>query len=197
MGLKRLVVNALAFGPVSKGFTGGEARRWVREVYRHKTRNYGFTHRQTNWALSHGFMPEQVERLGITEENVGDYISAKDYAYLRPLNGAYSKWITDKVTIHTVFKPFRQYMPKLYYQISKRYGETVIIPMEKDVYEASFEDVFALIKEKGEVTLAQANGISATTLAYKNGKLYFDDKAFSEEEMKEKLSQFSATLASW
>ena len=79
MGFKKLVVNALAFRPVSNGFTGGEARRWVREVYRHKTRNYGFTHGQTNWAIRHGFMPEQVERLGITKENVGDYISAKDY----------------------------------------------------------------------------------------------------------------------
>ena len=132
MGFKKLVVNALAFRPVSNGFTGGEARRWVREVYRHKTRNYGFTHGQTNWAIRHGFMPEQVERLGITKENVGDYISAKDYAYLRPLNGTYSKWITDKVTIHTIFKPFRQYMPEMYYQISKRYDETVIIPLAKD-----------------------------------------------------------------
>ncbi len=194
MGFKKLVVNALALRPVSNGFTGGEARRWVREVYRHKTRNYGFTHRQTNWAIRHGFMPEQVERLGITKENVGDYISAKDYAYLRPLNGTYSKWITDKVTIHTIFKPFRQYMPEMYYQISKRYDETVIIPLEKDKLEASFEELFAFIREKGELTLAQANGISASTLAYRDGKLFFDDKAYTEAELKEKLSQFQATL---
>ena len=39
---------------------------------------------------------EQLEDL--TEENYKDTISAKEYAFLRPLNGGYSKWITDKVT---------------------------------------------------------------------------------------------------
>ena len=118
MRLKKLVVDALALGPTSRGFTGGEARRWVRESYRHRTRDYGFSKKDTRWALRHGFLPEQAARLGITAENVDDYISAKDYAFLRPLNGTYSKWITDKVTMHTIFKPFRGYMPTLYYQIS-------------------------------------------------------------------------------
>ena len=90
MGLKKLVVDALALGPTSRGFTGGEARRWVRESYRHRTRDYGFSKKDTRWALRHGFLPEQAARLGITAENVGDYISAKAYAFLRPLNGTYS-----------------------------------------------------------------------------------------------------------
>lgn len=33
-GVKKSVVNALALGPTSRGFTGKEARRWVRGVYR-------------------------------------------------------------------------------------------------------------------------------------------------------------------
>ena len=74
-------------------------------------------------------MPEQVEGLNLTEENYRDTISAKEYAFLRPLNGGYSKWITDKVTIFTIFKPFRQCMPMCWYQISKRYQETQIIPL--------------------------------------------------------------------
>ena len=119
MGLKKLVVDALALGPTSRGFTGGEARRWVRESYRHRTRNYGFSKKDTRWALRHGFLPEQAARLGITAENVGDYISAKDYAFLRPLNGTYSKWITDKVTMHTIFKPFRGYQTD-YYAVTKK-----------------------------------------------------------------------------
>ena len=69
MGLKKLVVDALALGPTSRGFTGGEARRWVRESYRHRTRDYGFSKKETRWALRHGFLPEQAARLGITAEN--------------------------------------------------------------------------------------------------------------------------------
>ena len=81
MKFKKLVVNALALGSVSRGFTGGEARRWVREVFRHRTRNYGYSMHQTNWAIRHGFMPEQVERLGINADNVDDYISAREYSF--------------------------------------------------------------------------------------------------------------------
>lgn len=194
MGFKKLVVNALALGPTSRGFTGGEARRWVREVYRHRTRNYGFTRKETNWALRHGFMPEQVAKLGINDENVADYISAKDYAYLRPLNGTYSKWITDKVTIHTIFKPFRSYMPTVYFQISKRYDETVVKPLADDSLGYTFEGVFKLIKEKGEVTLAPANGVSASTLAYRDGSFYFDDQKLTEKELEERLSAFRSTV---
>ena len=61
--LKKLVVNTLALGPTSRGFTGGEAKRWVRRVYRHKVRDYGFTKKETNWAIKHGFMPEHVAAL--------------------------------------------------------------------------------------------------------------------------------------
>lgn len=194
MGFKKLVVNALALGPTSRGFTGGEARRWVREVYRHRTRNYGFSRRETSWALKHGFMPEQVAKLGINDENVADYISAKDYAYLRPLNGTYSKWITDKVTIHTIFKPFRSYMPTVYFQISKRYDETVVKPLADDSLGYSFEGVLELIKEKGELTLAPANGISASTLAYHDGSFWFDEKKLTAEGLVERLCMFNSTV---
>ena len=194
MGLKKLVVNALALGPTSRGFTGGEARRWVREVYRHRTRDYGYSRKETSWALRHGFMPEQVDRLGINEENYRDYISAKDYAFLRPLNGGYSKWITDKVTIHTIFKPFRQYMPELYYQISKRYDEVMIIPLYDPQAGDTFEDVFRLIREKGMVTIAPANGVSASTIAWKNGLFFFDDQKLGEEQLRQRMSEYRSTI---
>lgn len=194
MGIKKLVVNALALGPTSKGFTGGEARRWVREEFRHRTRDYGFSRRETNWALRHGFMPEQVAKLGINEENYRDYISAKDYAFLRPLNGTYSKWITDKVTIHTIFKPFRQYMPVLYYQIGKRYDETQIIPLYDDNAGDSLEDVLALIRDKQAVTIAPANGVSASTIEYKDGDFFFDGEVFSKEKLSARLQEYKATL---
>ncbi len=194
MGLKKLVVNALALGPTSRGFTGGEARRWVREVYRHKTRNYGFSRRETNWAIRHGFMPEQVAKLGINDENVKDYISAKDYAYLRPLNGIYSKWITDKVTIHTIFKPFRKDMPIVYYQISKRYDETTVTPLADDSLGYTFKEMFDFIRTQGAVILTPANGISASTIAYKEGSFWFDDNKLSEAALEERLSQYRSTV---
>ena len=138
------------------------------EIYQY-LRDYGFTKKETNWAIRHGFMPEHVAALGINESNVNEYISYRDYAYLRPLNGTYSKWITDKVTIYNIFKPFRDRMPQMYYQIGKRYDETFIIPLYDRTAGDTFDDILKLIQEKGEVTAAPANGKSASTLAYREG----------------------------
>ena len=184
----------LALGPTSRGFTGGEAKRWVRKVYRHKVRDYGFTKKETNWAIKHGFMPEQVAALGIDDSNVADYISYKDYAYLRPLNGTYSKWITDKVTIFNIFKPFRDRMPQLYYQISKRYDETFIIPLYDKQAGFEFADILQLIREKGEVTAAPANGKSASTIAWREDSFWFDEERISEDDLTARLSEYRSTI---
>lgn len=191
---RKMVLNALALGPTSRGFTGGEARRWVRQVYRHKVKDYGFTRKETNWAIKHGFLPEQVQKLGINESNVDEYISYKDYAYLRPLNGTYSKWITDKVTVFNIFKPFRSVMPAMYYQISKRYDETFIIPLYDRNAGDTFADILALIREKGEVTAAPANGRSASTISYSDGKFYFDADEIAEDMLVERLSEYRSTV---
>lgn len=196
MKIKKMVVNMLALGPTSRGFTGGEARRWVREVYRHSVRpgEYGCTRKEARWAIKHGFMPEQVKKLGITAENVNDYISAKDYAYLRPLNGTYSKWITDKVTVHTIFKPFRPFMPTLYYQISKRYDETVVIPLYDSKVGDTFADVLSLIRHRSVVTIAPANGISASTITYEGGRYYFDGEEMTEEDLIARMCEYRSTI---
>lgn len=194
MGLKKLVVDALAYRPTAQGFTGGEARRWVREVYRRKTRNYGFTKKETRWAISHGFMPEQVRKLGINEENVGDYISEKDYAFLRPLNGTYQKWITDKITINQVFKPYRKFMPTVYYQFSKRLNDTIIIPLYDDNAGCTWSDVLELVREKEILQVSIANGTSASDIRYQDGKLLFENKEYTEEKLYDKLKKYEATL---
>ena len=194
MRFRRLVLNMLALRPTSKGFTGGEARRWVRQVYRHKVRDYGFSRKETNWAIRHGFMPEQVKSLGITEENYKNFISQKDYSFLRPLNGTYSKWISDKVTIYTIFKPFRRYMPEVYYQIGLRYDESVLIPLSTECKGDTFEDLIDLIKEKKAVTLAQANGLASTTIEFRGGKFYFNSRQVSLENLEKKLKGFAVTM---
>ncbi len=194
MKLKKMVVTSLALRPTSRGFTVGEAKRWIREVYRHYVKDYGYSLKDTHWAIRHGFMPEQVDSLGITSENYMDYISAKDYAYLRPLNGSYSKWITDKVTMFNIFKPFRDVMPTMYYQIGKRYDEAKIISLDPAHSDDTFEGILALIREKGQVTVALANGVWASTLAYRDEKYFFDDQEVTSEALIERLCEYRSTL---
>ena len=79
-GAKKAVVNMLALGPTSRGFTGREARRWIRGVYRHYFKKTGYSLKESRWAIKRGFMPEQVEGLNLDESNYRDTISAKEYA---------------------------------------------------------------------------------------------------------------------
>lgn len=194
MSIKKIVVDALAFMPTSEGFTGGEARRWVREVFRHKTGNYGYSRAETSWAIRHGFMPEQVARLGINKDNYKDYISARDYAYLRPLNGTYAKWLTDRVTIFSMFKPFRDRMPECYYQLGRRYNEPNIIPLSDSSRPNDISGVFALIREKGEVNISPANGDAISAVKSEGDRFILDGKKYSEEAFREKLEDYGQTL---
>lgn len=194
MGLKRLVLNMLALRPTAQGFTGSEARQWIRKVHRHKTKDFGFTKQETKWAIKHGFMPEQVKALGITEENYKDYISARDYAYLKPLNGTYRKWISDKITVHNIFKPFRKYMPEIYYQIGKRFDETHITSLSKQAKDESFQGLFDLIREKKQVSIEIASGFSETTIHYRDGKFFSGEKEIGERDIKKAISNYQSVI---
>lgn len=194
MKIKKAVVNMLALGPTSRGYTGKEARRWVRRAYRSYFKSEDYTFRQARWALKHGFLPEQVDGLNITEANYKDTISARDYAFLRPLNGGYSKWITDKITINTIFKPYRKYMPTCYYQICKRYTETQIIPLNGVDGGDTFEDVFKTIEEKGQVLITLAKGKRGSKVTFQDGVYYFDDVATDKKSIQKRIEAYNAVI---
>ena len=156
--VKRIGLNAMSFGPAAKGFTGSAAKTWERKVYRDLKSDNGYSKKEKIWAYRHGFMPATVEHFGIKRGNLKQFISERDYLYLRPMNGTYNKWLGDIVTIRNIFKPFKQYLPDCYYQITRRDGKMFIIPLADcptDGYEV--EDVFAVIKEKGEALLTDLN----------------------------------------
>lgn len=167
--LKRNIVSILAFKDIANGFSIKGARKWTREVYRSYFKNSRYTFRETRWAVKRGFLPAQVERLGLNESNYRDTISAKDYAFLRPLNGTYCKWIADKVTIHSIFKPYRDIMPTCYYHILKRDNSTLIIPLLDRDGGDTFEDVFNTIKELGRVRICMTRRRRNSLIEWKDG----------------------------
>ncbi len=188
--IKRFVVTILSFNLVSNGFMGYEARKWVRKVYRSYLRNRKYSFSQKRWAIKRGFLPSQVERLGITEDNYKNIISRKDYAYLRPLNGVYSKWVKDIISVNTIFKPFRDVMPTCYYQISRRDGKPHIISLYDPDAGTTINDVIDLIKEKGVLRLKYASKKKTFSVAYVNNHFYFAGLKIRKNELKHKLLSF-------
>jgi len=185
--LKIAAVNVLAFRLAARGCVGAEARKWVNNVF-NSYANKDYTSKQRRWAVSKGFSPVQVEQLGITKENYKDTISAKDYACLRPLNGIYSKWITDIITVNSIFKPFRKYMPERYYQLVRRDFDPRIIPLNGRTGE-TVEDIIALLEEKGELLMMRTFFNSPVTLAFDGCGNYFrNHEKLTREELIDFLS---------
>lgn len=194
MGIKKMIVSVLSSRKVAIGYTGKEARRWTRKVYHHYTDDKRYSFRDTRWAIKRGFMPEQVELMGLNEENYKDTISAKEYAFLRPLNGGYSKWISDKITVNSIFKPFKHYMPNMYYQITVRDGEPLIIPLKEGLGD-TFDDVLKLIRDKGNVRIGKTTRDKFRTLKYINNKYFIGDNEISESAIVEFLSHSKSNMA--
>jgi hypothetical protein len=192
--IKRIVVSILAFRMVSNGYVGAEARKWVRKVFRTYVKNRKHTLGQKRWAVKHGFLPSQVDRLGINKENVHTTISCKDYAYLRPLNGVYSKWIKDIISVHTIFKPFRKDMPLCYYQISRRDGQPHIIPLFDMNAGNTIEDVLTFIKDKKILRLKSTSRRKTYSVAWADGHFYFAGNPMTEDELKEKLLSYKKNM---
>ncbi|MGN0457357.1 MAG: sugar-transfer associated ATP-grasp domain-containing protein [Eubacterium sp.] len=174
--LKKNLVSFLAFKDVSNGFSVKGARKWTRQVLRSYFKDSNYSYKETRWAVKRGFLPSQVAGLELNESNYRDTVSAKDYAFLRPLNGVYYKWIADRVTINEVFKPYRDKMPKCYYHIIKRNNDSFIIPMLDPDAGDTFDDVLGLIKDKGKVRICYARRKNNSLVEWKDDKLFLDGK---------------------
>lgn len=177
------VIGILAFPSIISGTITEEARDWVRQVYWcYRDRKYSF--RQIRWAVRRGFLPEDVEPLGVNRENCKEMVSRREYAFLRPINGIYSKWISDLVTIHAVFKPFRHLMPEFYYQIGKRDGKTQVISLTKATAKAKMDDVIRLLEEKQRLKLKSSSRDDVWTISYRKNRYYFDNRRVEEDELR-------------
>lgn len=189
--LKKIIINILAFFPTARGFTGRQAKLWVRKLYRDFTDRNGYSMGQKLWAYRHGFMPQQVDVFGITRDNYKDFISEREYIYLRPLNGKYSKWVNDRVTVRNIFKPFKQNLPDVYYQFSERDMGLHIIPLDADKSKTGREDVLELIREKQIVILASAGGRKSVAIKAEGDMFVAGGTAFNDKEIFELIRAFS------
>ncbi len=191
--VKKYGLNILAFPNTSRGFTGFEAKKWVRGVYRSYFKDNNYSFKETSWAVKRGFLPEQVRNLNINEDNYKDIISAKDYSFLRPINGIYGKWIADRVTIYNIFKPFRDKMPRCFYHITNRYKDKLIIPLLNDKKD-TWLDVIKTIKEEKKVRLYITNRNQRDFIKWKDESFYINEKKVSQEELISYISKINKSV---
>ena len=176
-----------------KGFYSTKARWWINTVNHDLKRNDNNTKAEKKWAYKHGYIPSIVERYNINESNVNDFISIEDYCHIYPVNDIFRKWIKDRVTTRNVLKPYKEYLPEAYYHVYRRDGSPMIIKL-LDCPEKlgdTFEDIIALVRQKGIVDLAKTTGINHDVIRYSEGEYYFNNTMISEEKLIEKIERIT------
>ena len=80
------------FIPSAKGVNTMSAKAWYKKMQKNKKQDKKHTLAQKKRAYKAGYMPEHVDRFGISDER--NRISEREYTYLQPINGIYSKWLS-------------------------------------------------------------------------------------------------------
>ena len=100
-----------------RGYPAGIAPfvwQWLRDDFFGKS---DATLKQKLWAYRRGFLSQRIRHYGLTSENFKSYMSDLGYWKLHPINGTYSKWIDDKLTMRYIFNSYADYMPKYYFEL--------------------------------------------------------------------------------
>ena len=143
------------------------------------------------WCVRNGFDLSDLNLFGAEnlKQNKKDYLSCRDYMKLHPINGEYSFWIDDKLTMKNVFSRYEKYLPAYYYQLEKgRIMRLVNCPEE---YDASVDGILGLLREKKLLAAKRlwgSGGMGFYRLEYGEGGYLVNRKAVSEEELKKLLS---------
>ena len=147
--------------------------------------------KQRAFALRHGFFAEKIILYGLNEQNYKDYLSDLDYFWLHPLNGGFSHWIDDKLTLRYLLAPFSNYLPGYYYQLST--SGVAKLQDCPDEFSADERGILKLLRLKSEIAgkpLIGTAGLGFFKLSCHENLLYVNDTRVSEQELINLFSQW-------
>lgn len=188
-------ISALAQGDVSS------LRKY--RVYRTMIRDYSQSGVDpiAAWKIHRrGFTVNDWQLLGLGEDNYKRYLTSKQYSFLHPMNGTYSSWIDDKLTLKYLCAgtPAGEYFPDYYFLLE---GEKPLrLPDYRAPHggpEASFADVANLLEVEGALAIKRIKG-SIGEGFYKaefDGSSYLlNGERHTKENFVSKVSELSSYL---
>ena len=177
---------ARAFYP--KGLVPYQSTRWISNVWTDFWTNKEATLREKLWAYKHGFLSYRIPQYGITEENLGEYISDFEYKWLRHINPKYRKWMEDKITVKYVCSDYNDCFPAYYYHIICKNGNNKVISMMDlpEGYTNTFDEIFRLVEQKGVLALKPdegSHGDGFYKFTYEDGKYQLNYQDVTKQQV--------------
>lgn len=141
-----------------------------------------------------GFSYSDWTFLGLNNRNYKNYLSTAIYCGMHPINGQYSKWIDDKLTLKYICQgtPLKDYMPEYYYQVDDT--GTILRLMDNPHMGGggicSPNDVANLLREKGCLAIKLMSGSIGEGFLkgeYSDGKYYLNGQETTGEGFCQKI----------
>ena len=155
--------------------------------------------REIRCAHKNGFDAETWVLCELNQDKCRSYLSEAAYFSMYPLNGSFTKWIDDKLTLKYLCcgTGLDAYMPEYYYQLDTT-GRVLCLPDCPDNQQtATVEDVLALLRSKGALAIKLMNGAFGKGF-YKaecsNGIYSLNGKQMDEAAFKDALSNMRGYL---
>jgi len=188
--LRKLIIRKLIFSGYSSYFAPIVYRRRNEDLFKNKKTTIS----QKIWAQKRGFFSDSISFYGLTDGNYSEYLSDFDYYRLHPINGPYSKWIDDKLTLRYILQPFAEYLPEYYYHIHN--NEILRLSDCPEGFGQTIQDVINLLKEKRHLAAKLVSGSLGKgfyKLAFDGQDFFINNNISPEEEVRELIITWKQT----
>ena len=134
-----------------------------------------------------GFTVSDYSFLGLSEKNYRDYLSNIEYIKMHPINGEYSKWIDDKLTLKYILSgtDLDEYMPEYYFQIDTFGNVLRLMDCELNSSGDALHDLIELLKCKKNLAFKRISGAIGEGFykaSFKENLFYLNDRSYSHNE---------------
>ena len=148
--------------------------------------NSGVTLRKKLWAYKRGFLSERIGRYGLNDANYKSHLPDFDYWRMHPINGAYSKWIDDKLTMRYIFSAYADFIPTYFYQLQNGRVMPLIDCPQSPAAIHSLDSILDLLQQRGSLALkplAGTGGAGFCKLSFSGDNFYLNEKHTSKVQM--------------
>lgn len=116
--------------------------------------------REIHQAHKEGFRVESWVLYELDAVKCKRYLSDARYYSLHPVNGEYTAWLDDKLTLKYLCHgtPLGRYMPDYYYQLDENGNILCLMDCPKESNEATIEDIADLLQQKGALAIKLMSG---------------------------------------
>lgn len=146
-----------------------------------------------------GFTWDDWHISGLSKSNYKSYLKSAQYYAMHPLNGKYSQWIDDKLTLKYIFSEtvIDKYMPKYFYQIDNNGNILGLQNCPNNKLKNDINDILTLLKSEKELAFKLESGSLGKGFFkahYENGVFSLNNINYNENDFITAISKLKGYL---